>query len=156
MWPDGSKYVGTFHDGTLNGHGVVTFADGGRLEGDFVDCDPRGEVTYVTAAGELISGAVWQASPDPSAPGHRLPGYPGEMIIGLHQAEPSLTMIIDEHGNVASATVDIPSSHYTFDKLTIESVAQWKYLPATIDGRPVKTILRAQVGFKILRLQPTG
>ena len=36
-WPDGQRYEGEFKDGNSNGHGVYTWPDGQRYEGEFKD-----------------------------------------------------------------------------------------------------------------------
>lgn len=47
---------GEFRAGRLTGHAVVTFDDGARFEGQFLNEKPNGEGTWRTAAGETYTG----------------------------------------------------------------------------------------------------
>jgi len=48
-----------------------------------------------------------------------------------------LEIIVDEHGNVETATLRT-ASHSASDRLVLETVKTWRYRPATLDGQPVK------------------
>ncbi len=42
--PD-QRYEGEYRDGTFNGHGVYSYADGGRYEGAYLDGKAHGQVS---------------------------------------------------------------------------------------------------------------
>ncbi|MDE1987856.1 MAG: TonB family protein [Alphaproteobacteria bacterium] len=137
VWPDGSKYVGGFHGGYFTGHGVVTYADGSRLEGDFENATISGETTYITSNGTKFVGKYMDVSRDISQP-HTVVHYPFWRAIFGGEDNVQMTVIIDEKGNVTNAQVDRPTEYPSFDKAAVDTVKLWKYLPATVDGHPVK------------------
>ena len=49
----------------------------------------------------------------------------------------AIEVVVDESGAVAAARVYL-SVNRVYDKVLLESVKQWRYRPATKDGRPVK------------------
>ena len=42
MWPDGSKYVGNFNQGIIEGFGVLQHSNGLSYEGDWQNNKPHG------------------------------------------------------------------------------------------------------------------
>ena len=49
----------------------------------------------------------------------------------------AIEVVVDESGAVTDARVYL-SVNRVYDKVLLESVKQWRYRPATKDGRPVK------------------
>jgi TonB family protein len=56
-------------------------------------------------------------------------------------------LTIDEGGNVAAA--NILRSVAGLDQAALDAVKQWKYLPTTLNGQPVKTVATVTVNFTL-------
>lgn len=83
----------------------------------------------------------------------------------IHQVEPVYTkvafrarvegtsilqLVIDEEGNVIHARI-LRGLPLGLDKAAIEAVEQWRFKPATLEGRPVKVAYNVQVTFRVPR-----
>jgi len=55
-WPNGDRYVGDWVDGKRTGVGVLTRANGDRYEGDFVDGKWSGKGVFTAAVGTRYEG----------------------------------------------------------------------------------------------------
>lgn len=49
-----------------------------------------------------------------------------------------LRLLIDEQGTVVNVQLENPTGNRRWDSLTTESIRQWRYTPATANGRPIK------------------
>ena len=54
-FPDGSKYDGNFVNGKNQGKGVFTWPDGSKYTGDFIQNDLEGDGVYVWADGRMYT-----------------------------------------------------------------------------------------------------
>lgn len=54
-------------------------------------------------------------------------------------------MIVDESGNVEKARLLESSGDKVWDSLTVLSLYDWKFSPAHLNGKPIKTIIRRKV-----------
>jgi TonB family protein len=54
-------------------------------------------------------------------------------------------MIVDEQGNVERAKLLESSGDKRWDSLTVLSLYGWKFSPALVDGKPIKTLIRRKV-----------
>ena len=61
-------------------------------------------------------------------------------------------MLINENGDVETAKLLTKSDDPTWDSLTTLSLLKWKFIPATINGTPVKLLIRRRV--KVVFEQP--
>lgn len=75
------------------------------------------------------------------------PRYPNEAFVKKIEGVVELEILIDSSGNVARARVvrSIP----LLDAAAIACVREWRFSPAVKNGRPVATIARAPVSFRI-------
>jgi TonB family protein len=145
-WPDGSKYVGEFKAGLFDGHGVVSYADGSKFEADFQKGTPGGEATYNARDGNMTSGPFHNVGNDRARP-HAMPDYPFWRSIMGGEGVVLLTVIVAEDGNVTNVQVDDASGYPSYGDAAAGAVKTWKYLPATISGRPVKVPHHIQIKF---------
>ena len=77
------------------------------------------------------------------------PRYTEEARRARIQGMVILRAVIDEHGDVADVKVlkDLPLG---LVESAIETVKQWKYEPATLDGEPVPVYFIISVGFHLM------
>jgi len=146
VWPDGSKYVGNFHGGYFNGKGTIAFSDGSRLKGEFRNASIVGDATYVTPTGETIAGPYVDVSRDAAHP-HKPLDYPFWRALFGDSETVEVTAIVDVYGNVTNARLYRPIDSKSFAEYAIAGVTQWHYLPATVDGQPVKAPYLIQIQF---------
>jgi protein TonB len=73
------------------------------------------------------------------------PVYPSAARIGRIQGHVIVEAVIGLDGSVESA--EILSSNPLFDAAALAAVRQWRYRPATMNGRPVRVYFKVQVGF---------
>lgn len=59
LYPDGSKYVGTFQNGKPHGQGSVFYLNGDRYDGAWMNDRPNGQGVMHYATGKSL-GAVWR------------------------------------------------------------------------------------------------
>jgi TonB family protein len=62
-------------------------------------------------------------------------------------------MVINEKGNVENVKLLTQSGDPTWDSLATQSLLKWKFAPATLNGIPVKLLIRRKV--KVLFEKPT-
>lgn len=129
--------MGGFRGGYFDGHAVLTYPDGERFEGEFVNGDPLTEGVYLTAKGMRFEGRVRDVGNDISQP-HTVARYPFWRALLGGEANVVIFAIISEEGRVTSAMVVIPTKYPSFNAAAVEAVKQWKYLPATLEGQPIK------------------
>jgi TonB family protein len=60
-----------------------------------------------------------------------------------------LELTIDERGRVVASRVDDSSGHRDLDLAAQQAVRTWQYLPATLDGKPVKARWPVNVLYKM-------
>ncbi len=74
-----------------------------------------------------------------------LPVYPGQARESRFSGEVRLTAQIDEHGNVKS--VDTVAGNPLLVAAAKKAVMQWKYKPATLNGKPVPASAQIRIDF---------
>jgi len=139
VWPDGSRYVGGFHEGFFDGQGVLSYADGSVLESHFRKGSVDGAAVYTTQAGVRIAGQIQDGTRDP-ARAYPLPDFPFWRGVFGSEASIQVSVTVAEDGRILSAKIDTPSKYDSFNASAVDTIKQWVYRPATIDGKPVKTI----------------
>ena len=72
-----------------------------------------------------------------------LPPFPLNVFTN---AQGTVSLIVDESGNVESATM-IESVNPMYDRQIVEAAKNWRYKPATLDGAPVKYRRNVQIKF---------
>ncbi len=80
--------------------------------------------------------------------GRVTPVYPKELREQGITGEVVVSFIVDENGKVTSAEI-FRSSDPRFNKAALDAVSQWRFEPALKDGVPVRTRVRAPLGFAI-------
>ena len=81
---------------------------------------------------------------------HRVePDYPDEARKARFQGSVLVYVEVDEQGRIRSVRVEKPVG-LGLDEKAIEAVKQWRFRPATRDGRPVAVPARIDVSFHLL------
>ncbi|HEY4115852.1 MAG TPA: TonB family protein [Rhizomicrobium sp.] len=137
VWPDGTRYVGGFRGGFFDGDATITYPDGARLTLTFSNGSGEANATYITAEGARITGPFHDVGRDLAHP-HPPIDYPFWRALFGDEADVIVAVIVDENGAVRTAQLyrKIDSPSYT--DAALDSVKQWRYLPATIGGKPIR------------------
>jgi TonB family protein len=77
----------------------------------------------------------------PQAIRQQIPAFPGKVTLAKTGV---LELVIDNAGNVESATMRVPVNAQ-YDRMATAAAKNWQYQPATVDGSPVKFLKRIQV-----------
>jgi hypothetical protein len=137
VWPDGTRYVGNFHGGLFDGRATIAFPDNSRLEVTFRSGDgATGEATYMRADGTRLTGLFHGVSRDLNM--SRPPiDYPFWRAFFGDRAEVMIATVVGENGFVKTAQLYRKIDSESYASAALEGVKKWRYLPATIDGKPV-------------------
>ena len=76
-----------------------------------------------------------------------LPQLPEQLRSTAFSGTASIELIVDERGKVIHASVS-KSSHPDLEAPSIEATKSWKFQPAKVDGRSVKSKLRVPFNFE--------
>lgn len=76
IYPDGSKYEGSWVDDQRNGHGIYRFANGDTYEGDWYEHKKHGYGIYTYAATGTSYRGMWEAGKKKG---------PGEIVHANHK-----------------------------------------------------------------------
>ena len=77
------------------------------------------------------------------------PDYPDEARKAKYQGTVLFNVVIDETGQVTNIQV-ARSLALGLDEKAIDAVKQWRFKPATKDGRPVSAPTQVEVTFRLL------
>jgi protein TonB len=126
--------------------GVPEGMEGG-VEGGVVGGVPGGVVGGIL--GGTGNDPVGVAIPDQPAKPLRTPGpqYPHEAFVKKIEGTVLIEILIDERGRVARARV--LASVPPLDEAALAAVRSWAFVPARHQGRPVASLARAPVSFRI-------
>ncbi len=76
------------------------------------------------------------------------PEYPYQLKRDGVEGIVAVTFIIDEHGNVVDPEVK-KSSNDGFNQSAVKAIAQWKFRPAKVGGKPVKCRVTVPIRFNL-------
>lgn len=76
------------------------------------------------------------------------PEYPYELKRDGVEGLVAVTCVIDESGNVLSASIR-KASHPAFEKPSLEAIQKWKFKPAKKDGKEVKARVTIPFRFNV-------
>jgi hypothetical protein len=136
-WPDGSRYVGNFHGGFFDGPATVIYPDGAQLEVSYRSGNAdSGNATYVRLDGTRVTGPFHDVSRDIRYP-HPPADYPFWRALFGDSADVIVAAIVDENGFVRTARPYREIESQSYASAAVEAIRKWRYLPATVDGKPV-------------------
>lgn len=77
------------------------------------------------------------------------PAYPESAKEDRIEGTVVLTTVIDEQGRVQNPTVAQSSGNADLDRSAVDSVVQWTFQPATLDGKPVEVYYTLTIRFTL-------
>jgi TonB family protein len=100
-------------------------------------------------------GTAWAAGPvrvsgnvkAPKAVNKVQPEYPESARESKAKGDVVLEIVIDEQGRVQNPTVAKSSGNADFDRSALETIAQWTFQPATLEGKPVAVYYTITIRF---------
>lgn len=104
-----------------------------------------------------MAGTAWAAEPlkvegdvqRPEAVHTVSPVYPAEARKNHIEGTTVVKAVIDEQGEVQDLTVTKSSGHPGLDQAAIDAISQWRFKPATLDGKPVAVYYNLTTDFRI-------
>lgn len=124
-------------NGNGSGGGNATGDEGGGRGGGGGDGTGEGDGGPVTLTGEMVA-PVRIAKVDPV--------YPNAARIARMSGKVVVQAVIGLDGRVESTEI-LASTSPLFDAAAMEAVRQWRYTPATMNGRPVRVYFSVRVEF---------
>lgn len=89
----------------------------------------------------------------PKAISRTAPVYPYELRRSGNRGEVLIQFVVDVHGNVVSPTV-LKSTHPAFEAPAVAAVLKWKFVPGSVNGKPVNTRMAVPIYFQIDPREP--
>ena len=111
--------------------------------------DSRGEVVYVTQGeSEKDKPVVPGVFVCPSPISTPQPKYPKALKKARSAADVTVIMVITQDGDAIDATV-VDSSDQDSSSSALAAIRKYRFKPATLDGKPVASLVRVVVAFRI-------
>jgi TonB family protein len=104
-----------------------------------------------------IAGTAWAAGPlkvegnvkAPKIVNKVQPEYPASAREAKIEGTVVVNTVIDEQGRVRNPTVAESSGNADLDRSAVDTVAQWTFQPATLDGKPVEVYYTLTIRFAL-------
>jgi len=111
---------------------------------------PRHDPKTPQAPASAADSGVVKAGPDVTPPKviHEVNPGPPEREQKPFKGTVVVRVIIDDQGKVREATV-VKSLKPYIDKLALDAIKQWRFKPATKDGKPVTVMANIEVNFSL-------
>jgi len=87
------------------------------------------------------------ARPEPSSMTDPAPHWPSIVAEKALSGEVVLLVLLDEEGSTHSARVEASSGDPAIDAAAKYAAMNWKYLPAMLGGKPVRSVLRLPIRY---------
>jgi bla regulator protein BlaR1 len=104
-----------------------------------------------------MAGTAWAAEPlkvegdvqRPEAIHTVSPVYPAEARKNRIEGTTIVKAVIDEQGEIQDPAVYKSSGHPDLDQAALDAVSQWRFKPATLDGKPVAVYYNLTMNFRV-------
>lgn len=80
---------------------------------------------------------------------NKQPPYPVMAKRRGYQGEVTLSVLVDSQGIVSGVKIKTTSGHGSLDKAALAAVRRWRFIPATIDGKPVDMWVDVPIDFRL-------
>ena len=77
------------------------------------------------------------------------PQYPASARDAKIEGNVAVKIVIDERGRVRNPTIAESSGNADLDKSAMDTVAQWTFQPATLNGKPVEVYFTITIRFAL-------
>lgn len=78
------------------------------------------------------------------------PPYPKMARLARQQGRVSVTHVVETDGTVTSACISGPYQwNVGFEELALKAVRNWRFEPATRDGKPIRRVTTSEVNFRL-------
>jgi TonB family protein len=107
------------------------------------------KIVSLAALVALCAAPVFAETTNPKLKEGKMPDYP--TFARSHDVKGTVMVeaLVDENGNVFAADV-VKSVHKELDKAAIAAISDWKFEPATDNGKPVMKVVRIPVKFDLI------
>jgi protein TonB len=85
----------------------------------------------------------------PARKGNRKPDYPRRAIEENIEGRVLLSVEVLSDGSVGTIEVKVSSGHAMLDQAAIRAVRDWVFTPATVQGRPVRSLVEVPIRFTL-------
>lgn len=124
----------------------INWSGAGTLGGGVVDRAGLGSL----GGGVYTAGFVEKAAAP--RPGNPAPVYPAALRAAQIEGTVLARFVVDSVGHAESASIDFPeATHPQFAEAVRQSLLRSRYLPAMLDGRPVRQLVEQRFAFTISR-----
>ena len=135
-------------DASINGidQPPIDFGGGGSLGGGVVDRAGLGSPSGGVFTYRLVDKA---AAP---RPGNPAPIYPAALRSAQVEGTVLARFVVDSVGRAESASIEFPeATHPQFAEAVRQSLLRSRYLPAVLNGRPVRQLVEQRFAFTLTR-----
>ena len=124
----------------------IDFGGGGSLGGGVVDRAGMGS----PAGGVFTPGLV--DKPAAPRPGNPAPIYPSSLRAAQIEGTVLARFVVDSAGHAEVASIEFPeATHPQFAEAVRQSLIRSRYLPAMLQGRPVRQLVEQRFAFSLVR-----
>ena len=124
----------------------IDFGGGGAIGGGVVDRAGLGS----PGGGVYTAGRVEKAAAP--RPGNPAPVYPTALRAAQIEGTVLARFVVDSVGRAEPASIDFPeATHAQFAEAVRQSLLRSRYLPAMLDGRPVRQLVEQRFAFTLSR-----
>jgi TonB family protein len=124
----------------------IVFSGGGGLGSGIVD-----RAGLVSPPGGVYTTRLVDKAAAPRA-GNPVPVYPAALRAAQIEGTVLARFVVDSVGHAESASIDFPeATHPQFAEAVRQSLLRSRYLPAILDGRPVRQLVEQRFAFTLTR-----
>jgi TonB family protein len=124
----------------------IVFSGGGALGIGIVD-----RAGLVSPPGGVYTPRLVDKAAAPR-PGNPVPVYPAALRAAQIEGTVLARFVVDSVGHAESASIDFPeATHPQFAEAVRQSLLRSRYLPAILDGRPVRQLVEQRFAFTLTR-----
>jgi TonB family protein len=124
----------------------IDFGGGGALGGGVVDSAGTGSPAGGVFTARLVD------KPAAPRPGNPAPIYPSSLRAAQIEGTVLARFVVDSAGHAEVASIEFPeATHPQFAEAVRQSIIRSRYLPAMLQGRPVRQLVEQRFAFTLTR-----
>lgn len=151
---DGSQIEGEIAK-VRNNQVTIAQADGSKTVCAFAELDAAGQKAIKSWKRDNPekSDVFLKWDKQPVILSNAMPRLPEQLRSGTFKGMTSVELVLDEKGQVLHASIN-KSTHAELEGPSIEATKAWKFEPAEVDGKAVKSKLRVPFNFTYVEPEP--